>query len=125
MLTAGATVLAAEDATPTAITLTGITLRAQDVRPGDLFAALPGTRMHGANFAADAVRAGAQAILTDPAGAQQLTGPQAAGDLVTVPILIADHPRSLLGDIARLIYGDPSRALAVVGVTGTSGKTTT
>ena len=35
--------------------LTGVTLRAQDVRPGDLFAALPGSRVHGAIYAADAV----------------------------------------------------------------------
>src|SRR6476619_3475425 len=43
----------------------------------------------------------------------------------TVPLLVADHPRALLGDIARAIYGDPSRRLAVIGITGTSGKTTT
>ena len=48
-------------------TLTGVTLRAQDARPGDLFAALPGTRAHGASYAAQAVNAGAVAILTDPA----------------------------------------------------------
>ncbi len=44
---------------------------------------------------------------------------------MAVPLLVADHPRALLGDIARAIYGDPSRRLAVVGITGTSGKTTT
>ena len=106
------------------MTLTGVTLRAQDARPGDLFAALPGTRMHGSRFAADAIAAGAVAVLTDPDGLAYLTGPEAAAT-VEVPLLVADHPRALLGDIARLIYGDPSRQLAVVGVTGTSGKTTT
>jgi UDP-N-acetylmuramoyl-L-alanyl-D-glutamate--2,6-diaminopimelate ligase len=105
-------------------TLTGVTLRAQDARPGDLFAALPGTRAHGASYAAQAVNAGAVAILTDPAGVAALTGPDAPAP-VTVPLLVADHPRALLGDIARAIYGDPSRRLAVVGITGTSGKTTT
>jgi UDP-N-acetylmuramoyl-L-alanyl-D-glutamate--2,6-diaminopimelate ligase len=105
-------------------TLTGVTLRAQDARPGDLFAALPGTRAHGAGYAAQAIAAGAVAVLTDPAGAAALNGPDRAAPL-GVPLLVADQPRALLGDIARAIYGDPSRRLAVVGITGTSGKTTT
>ena len=107
-----------------ALTLSGITLRAQDVRPGDLFAALPGTRVHGAQYAVAAVEAGAVAVLTDPAGAAHLTTDPGATDL-GVPVLVADSPRALLGSIARAIYGDPSRQLAVVGITGTSGKTTT
>ena len=41
-----------------AVTVTGVTLRAQDAEPGDLFAALPGSRAHGARYAADAVAAG-------------------------------------------------------------------
>ena len=42
-----------------------------------------------------------------------------------VPLLVAETPGPLLGSIATAIYGDPSRELAVVGITGTSGKTTT
>ena len=103
--------------------LTGVTLRAQDVRPGDLFAALPGTRVHGAQYAEAAVATGAVAVLTDPAGAAALLNP--AVPTMRVPVLIADTPRALLGEIARAIYGDPSAGLAVVGITGTSGKTTT
>jgi UDP-N-acetylmuramoyl-L-alanyl-D-glutamate--2,6-diaminopimelate ligase len=118
---------------PADLLLTGITLRAQDARPGDLFAALPGTRAHGAQYARDAVAAGAVAVLTDPVGAAALDSESAAsaGTASTgpagrrVPVLVADHPRALLGDIARVIYGDPSGRLAVVGITGTSGKTTT
>ena len=112
--------------------LTGITLRAQDARPGDLFAALPGTRAHGAQFARDAVAAGAVAVLTDAAGADALrtavqssTDPTEAPGTPEVPVLVAESPRSLLGAIAKAIYGDPSGRLAVVGITGTSGKTTT
>ncbi|MBB1042979.1 Mur ligase domain-containing protein, partial [Dietzia sp. DQ11-44] len=45
--------------------LTGATIRAQDAMPGTLFAALPGTRIHGASFCATAVEAGASAVLTD------------------------------------------------------------
>ncbi|HEY0805737.1 MAG TPA: UDP-N-acetylmuramoyl-L-alanyl-D-glutamate--2,6-diaminopimelate ligase, partial [Pseudonocardiaceae bacterium] len=100
------------------VTVTGATLRAQHVRPGDLFAALPGAHRHGADFAADALTAGAVAVLTDPAGADR---PALRG----VPLLVHDDPRSVLSALAARIYGDPSRHLSVLGVTGTSGKTTT
>src|SRR5207302_5327506 len=53
------------------IAVTGATLRAQHVLPGDLFAALPGARAHGADFAAEAIAAGAAAVLTDEEGAQR------------------------------------------------------
>jgi UDP-N-acetylmuramoyl-L-alanyl-D-glutamate--2,6-diaminopimelate ligase len=99
--------------------VTGVTLRSQDVRPGDLFAALPGASAHGARFGADAVAAGAVAVLTDPAGAEQL-----ATDL-GAPVLVHQDPRAVLGALAADVYGNPSRSLRVVGVTGTSGKTTT
>lgn len=99
------------------VLITGVTLRASDVRPGDLFAALPGSRAHGADFAADAVAAGAVAVLTDPEGA---TRPA----LAQVPLLVHPRPRDVLGDLAAGVYGDPTAALPVIGVTGTSGKTT-
>lgn len=102
--------------------LTGITLRAQDVRPGDLFAALPGSRVHGARFAGEAIMAGAAAILTDEQGLALLQRSAAVG---AVPVLVASSPRSLLGGIGTVLYGDPSRTLQVVGITGTAGKTTT
>ena len=98
--------------------VTGVTLRAQHVRAGDLFAALPGARAHGADFAAEAVRAGAVAVLTDPAGA-------ARESLKDVPLLVHDDPRAVLGEAASTVYRNPSRSLKVLGVTGTSGKTTT
>lgn len=99
--------------------VTGVTLRSQDVQPGDLFAALPGARSHGAKFAADAVRQGAVAVLTDEAGAEVMAGDAA------VPLLVHSAPRSVLGDLAAAVYGRPSEHMRVIGVTGTSGKTTT
>ncbi len=103
-------------------TVTGITLRAQDVQPGDVFAALSGSRVHGAVFSEDAVGAGAVAILTDRAGLAAVT---AGTDGSRVPVLVVADPRSVLGRLSAQIYGDPSRSLDVIGVTGTSGKTTT
>jgi UDP-N-acetylmuramoyl-L-alanyl-D-glutamate--2,6-diaminopimelate ligase len=104
----------------TAVAVTGATLRAQYVRPGDLFAALPGAHAHGADFAAAALTAGAGAVLTDQAGADRPALRDAG-----VPLLVHRDPRSVLGALAARIYGDPSRHVAVLGVTGTSGKTTT
>ena len=117
---AGARLVQPADVVSPPATVTGATLRAQYVRAGDLFAALPGARAHGADFAAAAIEAGAAAVLTDPAGADR---PALQG--TTVPLLVHDNPRAVLGVLASRIYGDPSRHLAVLGVTGTSGKTTT
>ena len=55
-------------------TLSGVSVASGDVRPGDLFVALSGLKVHGATFAAQAVEAGAVAILTDQAGAELLAG---------------------------------------------------
>jgi UDP-N-acetylmuramoyl-L-alanyl-D-glutamate--2,6-diaminopimelate ligase len=101
-------------------TVTGATLRAQHVRAGDLFAALPGTRTHGADFAGRAVGAGAAARVTDPAGA-----PRPPRRDVGVPRRVGVDPRAVLGEVSARIYGDPSGRVEVLGVTGTSGKTTT
>ncbi len=106
--------------------VTGVTLRAQHVRPGDLFAALPGTRVHGADFAAQALEAGALAVLTDQGGVERAgLDEHPAVRSGRVSLLVHDDPRAVLGRAAALIYGDPSRELSVLGVTGTSGKTTT
>jgi UDP-N-acetylmuramoyl-L-alanyl-D-glutamate--2,6-diaminopimelate ligase len=98
--------------------VTGVTLRSQDVQRGDLFAALPGASSHGGRYAADAIGRGAVAVLTDGDGLVHL------GADATVPVLVHDDPRSVLGGLAAAVYGDPSRRLRVIGVTGTSGKTT-
>ena len=97
--------------------LSGLTLDSRSVQPGDLYVALPGTRAHGAAFCADAVAAGAVAVLTDPDGRARAA---ASG----VPVFVIADPRARLGEIACWVYGDPSSRLRLIGVTGTSGKTT-
>ncbi|WP_353648043.1 UDP-N-acetylmuramoyl-L-alanyl-D-glutamate--2,6-diaminopimelate ligase [Nakamurella sp. A5-74] len=103
-----------------AVQVTGASLRGHEVRPGDLFGALPGARTHGAQFAADAAAAGAVAVLTDPVGASLI-----ADHGVALPVLVTADPRSALGPVSAAIYGYPSTRLRMIGVTGTSGKTTT
>ncbi|WP_369372027.1 UDP-N-acetylmuramoyl-L-alanyl-D-glutamate--2,6-diaminopimelate ligase [Promicromonospora sp. Populi] len=89
------------------------------IRPGDLFVALPGARAHGAQFAADAVERGATAVLTDARGAELI------GTNSTTPVLIAEDPRAILGQVAAWVLGNPADELMTFGVTGTNGKTTT
>ncbi|MFC6062361.1 UDP-N-acetylmuramoyl-L-alanyl-D-glutamate--2,6-diaminopimelate ligase [Streptomyces ochraceiscleroticus] len=106
-------------AVPTAeAAVTGITHDSRAVRPGDIYAALPGARFHGADFAAQAVELGAAAILTDPGGTERAA---ATG----LPVLTVDNPRARVGALAVSIYGDPGAELLQIGITGTSGKTTT
>jgi UDP-N-acetylmuramoyl-L-alanyl-D-glutamate--2,6-diaminopimelate ligase len=114
-----------DDAVPTVpdIRISGVTLRAQDAAPGDLFAALPGATAHGAQFTPAALEAGAAAVLTDPDGLATIH--RLLGDPAPVPILVRPAPRSLLGAVAAAVYGHPSDRVVVLGVTGTSGKTTT
>ena len=97
--------------------VSGVTLDSRTVAPGDLYVALPGTKVHGAAFCADAVAAGAVAVLTDPDGRARAT---ATG----VPVFVLADPRGKLGDVSCWVYGDPSSRLRLIGVTGTSGKTT-
>jgi len=94
-----------------------VTASSDLVRPGDLFVALPGRTAHGASYASDAAAAGAVAVLTDEAGAAMLPA--------ELPVLTVPAVRAVLGEVAAQVYGRPSEALSVLGVTGTSGKTTT
>ncbi len=102
------------------VIVTGVAMGSADVAPGDLFVGVPGLKVHGADFAAKAVDAGAVAVLTDADGARRTA---AAG--VAVPVLVTEHPRALMGEVAAWLYDHPARSLRVVGITGTNGKTTT
>jgi UDP-N-acetylmuramoyl-L-alanyl-D-glutamate--2,6-diaminopimelate ligase len=97
--------------------LTGITHDSRAVQPGDLYAALPGSTVHGARFCDEAAAAGAVAVLTDPAGRD-------AAVRSGLPVFVVADPRQRLGEVAAWIYGDPSGRLLLIGVTGTAGKST-
>lgn len=98
--------------------VTGLAVDSRDVREGFLFAALPGTRVHGAEFIKYALRMGAGAILTDPAGLRialpELEASEAA-------VVVAEDPRQTLAYAAALWFG--SQPETMVAVTGTNGKT--
>ncbi|EWS81252.1 UDP-N-acetylmuramoyl-L-alanyl-D-glutamate--2,6-diaminopimelate ligase [Brachybacterium phenoliresistens] len=96
--------------------ITGITLDSRSVRPGDLWAALPGARAHGADFADQAASRGAACALTDAQGAQRCAD---AG----LPALVIQDPRAATAQAAAAVYGEPAERLATLAVTGTNGKT--
>jgi UDP-N-acetylmuramyl-tripeptide synthetase len=110
-----------ETADASGVAVTGVTHDSTQVRPGDLYVALRGRTRHGAEFADQAVAAGAVAVLTDEAGA----GIIADGPAARVPVLVVADPRSVLGAVAARTYGDPTADLLVIGLTGTAGKTST
>jgi UDP-N-acetylmuramoyl-L-alanyl-D-glutamate--2,6-diaminopimelate ligase len=95
--------------------VTGVVHDSRAVARGSVFVAIPGQRVDGASFAADAVRRGALAIVAES------TAPEG----IDVPWLTAGSARRALADLAGAFHGHPSRRLTVVGVTGTNGKTTT
>lgn len=97
--------------------LTGLTADSRAVAPGMLFAALPGSRVHGAAHAAAAAAAGAAAILTDAAGAALI---RAAGGL-DAALVPAEDAREAFARAAALWFGRQPET--VVAVTGTNGKT--
>jgi len=93
----------------------GITHDSRKIRPGDLFAALPGLNAHGLDFLDAAVSAGAAAVVSD-------ADPQPGVDL---PWIRSAHPRRDMATMAWALAGDPQRDLRLIGVTGTNGKSTT
>ena len=96
-----------------------IALDSRQVQPGTLFAALPGTRVHGAEFIGTALRQGATAILTDRAGAQ-LAAP-ALAEFPDAALVVAEDARAALAMAAALFHGAQPKVM--VAVTGTNGKT--
>lgn len=100
------------------VRITGLSLDSRLVRPGHLFAALPGEKAHGAKFVSYALRMEAAAILTDAEGAR-LAAPALAER--EVPLVVAEDPREALAYAAALWFGMQPPIMAAV--TGTNGKT--
>jgi UDP-N-acetylmuramoyl-L-alanyl-D-glutamate--2,6-diaminopimelate ligase len=94
--------------------VSGVTHDSRRVEAGDLFVALVGDRRDGRSFVPQAVDRGAAAILA--------TGAAPSG--LAVPWLETEDPRSLVGPLAARLYGHPDREMAMIGVTGTNGKST-
>jgi UDP-N-acetylmuramoyl-L-alanyl-D-glutamate--2,6-diaminopimelate ligase len=95
--------------------VTGVQQDSRLVGAGDLFVALSGQHSDGTRFIAQAMAAGAVAVLTK-AGSEIPSN---------ITALFVDDVRAAMADAAAEIYGRPTHSLCVVGITGTNGKTTT
>ena len=95
-----------------------LTVDSRTAGPGALFAALPGSRLHGAEFIAAAVARGAAAVLTDAEGARIAAGALAGAE---VALVVAEDARQTLAQTAALWFGPHPETM--VAVTGTNGKT--
>ena len=97
------------------IEITGVNIDSRRVAPGNLFVAMRGTQADGHAFIPKAIEAGAAAVLCEelPAGLEE-----------GVTYVVVPSAEDAAGPVATLFYGDPSRRLKLVGVTGTNGKTT-
>jgi UDP-N-acetylmuramoyl-L-alanyl-D-glutamate--2,6-diaminopimelate ligase len=98
--------------------ISGVAVDSREVAPGFLFAALPGTTVHGAKFIKSALEYGATAILTDAEGAQLAADDLAMSDAA---LIIAEDPRQTLAYSAALWFG--AQPPIMIAVTGTNGKT--
>jgi UDP-N-acetylmuramoyl-L-alanyl-D-glutamate--2,6-diaminopimelate ligase len=98
---------------PRSVEIVDLAYDSRDVRPGTLFFCVSGFRSDGHDFAEAALVAGAVALVVE----RELG--------LGVPELLVDSSRAAMGPLAARFYGEPSRELRVVGVTGTNGKTTT
>jgi UDP-N-acetylmuramoyl-L-alanyl-D-glutamate--2,6-diaminopimelate ligase len=90
----------------------GASCDSRQVEPGMLFAALPGEKTDGRLFVDQALERGAAAVLSGEALERR------------APVIVVSDARAALGEAAAACYGDPTRELGLVGVTGTNGKTT-
>jgi UDP-N-acetylmuramoyl-L-alanyl-D-glutamate--2,6-diaminopimelate ligase len=103
------------DAPVAGIAVRGICDDSRAIVAGDLFIALRGTRTDGRRHVVDALARGAVAVLAEE--------PIDVAD-AAVPVLVVPDLRARAGELASAFYGHPSRAMRVVAVTGTNGKTT-
>ncbi len=117
-----ASLIGAQLSGDSSVSVTGVSLDSKEVNEGELFAALPGRSVHGARFVEQAIQRGATAILTDFAGAQLIEKIEISP---IISILEVSEPRVCLGEVCKLVYGDPTSDIVMIGVTGTNGKSRT
>ena len=97
------------------VELREVTHDSRRVGSNTLFACIRGAAFDGHDYAARAVADGAVALLVD----------HPLADIDTVPQIVVDDTRRLIGPVSAAVYGHPSHDLVTVGITGTNGKTTT
>ena len=97
------------------VEITGVNIDSRQIEKGHLFVAIPGTQTDGHKFIPKAIELGATAVLCENMPEEKTSG---------VTYIQVASTEDAVGKVATLFYGDPSRKLKLVGVTGTNGKTT-
>ncbi|MFO7870410.1 MAG: UDP-N-acetylmuramoyl-L-alanyl-D-glutamate--2,6-diaminopimelate ligase [Kiritimatiellia bacterium] len=97
------------------VEITGVAHDSRQVKAGILFVAVKGANRDGRNFASEAVRRGAPAVVCEGS----------CGDVPAGMVVSVENPRKALAAMACSFYGRPSDRMRVIGITGTNGKTTT
>jgi UDP-N-acetylmuramoyl-L-alanyl-D-glutamate--2,6-diaminopimelate ligase len=108
------------------VLVTGLALDSRTVIGGDVFIALAGAKQHGLTHVEQAIQNGACAVIYDPAGnGSQLAGLVRSDEcaLRQVPMISVENLSMKLGEIASRFYGDSSKFMKIIGITGTNGKT--
>lgn len=99
----------------TDIEITGVNIDSRRIKEGHLFVAQRGTQVDGHKFIPKAIELGAKAVLCEVLPEEKAEG---------VTYVQVESTEDVVGKVATTFYGDPSRKLKLVGVTGTNGKTT-
>lgn len=106
--------------------ISGVAYNSQKIKKGYLFVAIKGEVFDGHNFIQDALNKGAVAVVHEQGINRQMTAlPSEMTDSHTVTFIGVENSRKMLPCIAHNYYGEPSKSLVMIGVTGTNGKTTT
>ncbi len=106
------------------MSITGLVLDSRAVVGGDVFIALAGAKQHGLMHVEQAIDNGANAVIFDPAGdGWQLADTLRRSVPNLVQMIAVENLGLKLGELAARFYGDPSRFMNVIGITGTNGKT--
>lgn len=95
--------------------ITGVNIDSRKIEKGHLFVAQKGTQVDGHQFIGKAIAQGATAVLCEDMPEEKAEG---------VTYVQVESTEDTVGKVATLFYGDPSKKLHLVGVTGTNGKTT-
>jgi UDP-N-acetylmuramoyl-L-alanyl-D-glutamate--2,6-diaminopimelate ligase len=106
--------------------ISGVAYNSQKIKKGYLFVAIKGEIFDGHDFIQDALKKGAVAVVHEKGVNIQMTAlPPGIADSHTVTFIGVENSRLMLPCIAHNFYGEPSKSLIMIGVTGTNGKTTT
>lgn len=112
------------ESTDQGIEVKDLTLDSRAIKAGDVFIALSGFNVHGMDYAYQAERAGAVAVITEPTKAER-TASVGRQKPLNIPVFECEQLSDKLGELASQFYGNPSAQLKVTAITGTNGKTST